>query len=164
MRAAPLALLLLVACGPGRMPASIEHALAGSSAPEFESDTTTARSVSVPSHSPRTKVIVVDFWASWCAECLRSMPALQELWRDKKEDGLLVIAVSVDEVEQDTIATAERYGASFPVVFDPHMRVAAPYGVAAIPLTFVIDRGGRIRWVGRDMDGARRAVNVVLAE
>jgi alkyl hydroperoxide reductase subunit AhpC len=59
---------------------------------------------------------------------------------------------------------AQHLHARFPVVLDPHMRLAGSYRVGNIPLTFVIDRHGIVRWIGRDPGDVRRAVNVVLSE
>jgi cytochrome c biogenesis protein CcmG, thiol:disulfide interchange protein DsbE len=145
------------------MPPSVGHSLAGQPAPEFQALSTSSRAVGIPG-TPRVRVTVVDFWASWCGECQRTVPAYDALWRDRKEDGVMVIGVSVDEREADAVDAAGEMHASFPILLDPGMRLASRYRVGAIPLTFVIDRKGTVRWVGRDPDEARRAVRVVLAE
>jgi cytochrome c biogenesis protein CcmG/thiol:disulfide interchange protein DsbE len=160
---AAAAIVLLVGCGPGAMPPSARHPLAGGVAPEFETESTGARTVGVPG-GYRTRVIVLDFWASWCPACNVTLPALDALWRDRKQDGVMVIGISVDETEQAADLTAQRLGASFPIVSDPYQRIAGRYGVAKVPLTFVIDGSGTVRWVGRDPSDAERAVEVVLAE
>jgi len=163
-RGLPLpAAIVLASCGAGAVPPSLAHPLAGAAAPEFQRESTDAREVGVPG-SDRTKATIVDFWASWCGACQETMPALDKLWRDRREEGLMVIGVSVDEVPDEAVAMAEHLGASFPVVLDPHQRLAATYGVAKVPLTFVVDRVGTVRWVGRDPSAARRAVDVLLAE
>src|SRR5262249_37888620 len=138
----------LTGCGAGTMPPSIGHALAGEEAPEFRGVTTEDREVGIPGRS-RTKVTVIDFWASWCDGCQEGIPALDALWRRHKEDGVMVIGVSVDENEQDALAAMERLHATFPVVMDAGQRIAGTYGVGKIPTTFVVDRRGVVRWVGR---------------
>jgi cytochrome c biogenesis protein CcmG, thiol:disulfide interchange protein DsbE len=155
--------LLALGCGPGAMPASVHHPLVGSTAPEFQAESTAARSVGVPG-SRRIRVTVIDFWASWCAACSHTMPALDKLWRDHKTDGVMVIGVSVDDSEQAADTGAHELGASFPIVADPYQHLAGTYGVAKVPLTFVVDGAGTVRWVGRDPGSARRAVDVLLSE
>jgi cytochrome c biogenesis protein CcmG, thiol:disulfide interchange protein DsbE len=158
-----VACLLAAGCGPGTMPASIGHSMVGNAAPEFSESSTGEADVSVPG-GPLTKVTVVDFWASWCETCKQSMPMLDELYRDKREKGVMVIGVSVDQVRDDAIAAANQLHATFPIVHDPGMRVASRYRVANVPITFVIDRRGTVRWIGRDPGEAKRAVNVLLDE
>lgn len=147
----------------GAMPPSIGHSMIGNPAPEFHEMATADRDVGLPG-SPRTRVTVVDFWASWCVGCQESIPALNDLYNDKRDDGVMVIGVSVDESADDALLLAQHLHAKFPIVLDPHMRIAGNYRVGNIPLTFVIDRHGIVRWIGRDTGDVRRAVNVVLAE
>jgi peroxiredoxin len=157
-----LGLGLLAGCA-GTMPPSIGHSMLGNPAPEFHEMATADRDVGLPG-SPRTRVTVIDFWASWCVGCQESIPALSDLYNDKREDGVMVIGVSVDESADDALLFAQHLHAKFPVVLDPHMRIAGNYRVGNIPLTFVVDKHGIVRWIGRDPGDARRAVNVVLAE
>ncbi|WP_437778917.1 TlpA family protein disulfide reductase [Sorangium sp. So ce1097] len=155
--------LLALGCGPGAMPASVRHPLVGSAAPEFHAESTSAVTVGVPG-TRRTRVTVIDFWASWCASCSRTMPALDRLWRDRKADGVAVIGVNVDASETAAAAAAHELGATFPIVADLGQRLSATYGVAQVPLTFVVDSAGTVRWIGRDPESARRAVDVLLSE
>jgi cytochrome c biogenesis protein CcmG/thiol:disulfide interchange protein DsbE len=153
----------LLGCGAGTMPPSVGHSFLGNAAPEFHEMATSDRDVGLPG-SPRTRVTVVDFWASWCAGCRDSIPALNDLYNDKREDGVMVIGVSVDESPDDALLLAQHLHAKYPIVLDPHMRLAGSYRVGNIPLTFVVDRHGIVRWIGRDPGDVRRAVNVVLSE
>src|SRR5262249_37760584 len=73
------------ACWPGVVPPSLNHPLENAHAPEFHELATSSWDVGLPG-TPSTKVTVIDFWASWCDECQRTMPALERLYRDKKED------------------------------------------------------------------------------
>ena len=158
-----LAVLPLVGCFLGPMPASVGHPLAGASAPEFREIDTADREVGLPG-SPRTKVTVVDFWASWCGTCQAALPAMDALYRDKHRDGVMVIGVAVDESSDDALLMIQHLHATFPVVLDPGMRLAGTFAVGSLPTTFVIDRKGMIRWVGHDPSQALRAVEVVLHE
>ncbi len=152
----------LASCGPGAMPASFNHPLAGAPAPRL-GELGGGESVGIWQSAP-VKVTVVDFWASWCQGCQESIPALDALYRDRRADGLSVIGVSVDENRDDAMAMAQALHASFPIVVDRDSRFLSSYRVAQVPLTFVVDRSGTVRWVGRDPAAVKRAVEVVLAE
>jgi cytochrome c biogenesis protein CcmG, thiol:disulfide interchange protein DsbE len=145
------------------MPSSVRHPLVGDAAPEFHAESTAEGPVDVPGDRS-TRVTVIDFWASWCAACSLTLPALDVLYRERRADGVAVIGVSIDDSEATAVALARRLGASFPIVADPELRLAGPYRVAQIPLTFVVDGAGTVRWVGRDPESTRRAVDVLLSE
>jgi cytochrome c biogenesis protein CcmG/thiol:disulfide interchange protein DsbE len=145
------------------MPASMRHPLAGAQAPAMHEIGGEPTEVGIW-HGAPVKATVVDFWASWCALCQESLPALDALYRDRRADGLSVIGVSVDERRDDAFATARALHATFPIVVDQDARLLSQYRVAQVPLTFVVDRAGTVRWVGRDPGELRRAVDVVLAE
>lgn len=153
----------LASCGPGAMPPSFRHVLSGSHAPGLAQIVGEQGQVGIPQGAP-VKVTVVDFWASWCAGCQESIPALDALYRDKREAGLRVFGVSVDERSDQAYAAAAALHATFPIVVDLDSRLASSYRIAQIPLTFVLDSQGTVRWVGRDPREVRRAVEVVLAE
>lgn len=152
---------LCAACGPTSMPRSVGHPLADASAPRFHEAALSSREVGIPS-GDRTRITVIDFWASWCAGCQETIPELDDLWRDRKHDGVLVIGVSVDEDPDVAEQAARQLGASFPIVVS--QRLAARYAVGKIPLTFVVDNAGAVRWVGRDPRAMRQAVEFLLRE
>jgi cytochrome c biogenesis protein CcmG/thiol:disulfide interchange protein DsbE len=157
------AALGLPACARG-MPPSVQHPLAGAQAPRMAelSASSEQTQVGLP-QGAAVKVVVVDFWASWCPTCQQSLPALDALYRDKREDGVRVVGVSIDEHAESAYAFAASLHATFPVVVDDG-RLAHSFGVGQVPLTFVVDGGGTVRWVGNDAGAARRAVEAVLAE
>lgn len=159
--AAALALLALAGCAPS-MPPSLRHPLAGAQAPALAQIAEPA-AVGIPGEAAAAKVTIVDFWASWCGGCQQSMPALEALYQDKRGDGLRVIGVSVDERAENAYQMAAALHATFPVVVDDG-RLAASYRVAQVPLTFVIDAAGTVRWVGREPSAVRDAALAVLSE
>jgi cytochrome c biogenesis protein CcmG/thiol:disulfide interchange protein DsbE len=159
-RLAAASIALAAGCAPG-MPPSVRHPLAGARAPELAETSIASESVSVPGDD-ETRATVVDFFASWCGACRVTMPALDALWRERQNDGLMVIGVSEDDDETTARRTARAVGASFPVVLDRGQDLAASYHVGQLPLTFVIDRAGVVRWVGHDPAMARRAVFALL--
>jgi cytochrome c biogenesis protein CcmG, thiol:disulfide interchange protein DsbE len=152
----------LSSCGAG-MPPSLYHPLAGGQAPALSELGGEPTEVGIW-HGAPVKVTVVDFWASWCPGCQESLPALDALYHDKRGDGLRVIGVSVDARRDDAYSMAQALHASFPIVVDEDASLQSRYRVAQVPLTFVVDRNGTVRWVGRDPAAVRRAAEVVLAE
>jgi cytochrome c biogenesis protein CcmG, thiol:disulfide interchange protein DsbE len=93
----------------------------------------------------RGKVVVVDFWASWCEPCRHSFPWMSDLQKRYGSSGLVVLAVNLD---QDR-ALAERFlsttPAGFRVEYDPEGTLASKFDVAAMPTSFIIDRNGQVR-------------------
>ncbi|MDH3685360.1 MAG: TlpA family protein disulfide reductase [Myxococcales bacterium] len=92
----------------------------------------------------RGRVLILNFWATWCGPCRRELPALQALRESLAGEGLEVVAVSVDTSDPEAVARfARERGVRFPVLHDPSEEVARRYATAAWPTTFVIDRDGR---------------------
>ena len=91
----------------------------------------------------RGKVVVLNFWASWCSPCLREIPGFIELQRKYQDRGLMIVGISMDDPELAR-TTTQRLKITYPVVFGSPV-VAAAYGqVAVIPSTFVINKEGKI--------------------
>jgi cytochrome c biogenesis protein CcmG, thiol:disulfide interchange protein DsbE len=106
----------------------------------------------------RGRVVVVDFWASWCEPCADSMPLYERLYTQYREQGLTVLGISQDQRVENARQFATRHRLSFPVVFDTGHAIANRYRPARMPTSFVIDRGGVVRHVHagyRSGDGDR---------
>jgi len=116
------------------------------------------------------RVVLVDFWASWCAPCKASFPALVQLQAWYAQRGVVVLGVSVDEDENDYAAFLKKQAPSFSVVRDAAHKLVAMVQVPVMPTTYVIGKDGRIRAIlsgyhGKETDKALRAVlNATLAE
>ncbi|MBI2205115.1 MAG: TlpA family protein disulfide reductase [Candidatus Rokubacteria bacterium] len=92
----------------------------------------------------RGKAVLVNFWATWCPPCREEMPAMERLYRQHKDRGLVLVAVSVDADPAVVTPYLRENKLSFPVALDPKMDVADTYGVRALPSSFVVDREGRV--------------------
>lgn len=94
----------------------------------------------------RDKVVVLNFWATWCQPCTVEMPALEALWRGYRDRGLVVVGVSVDRGAPRALLDPylENLGLTFPILLDPDMATAATWRVTGIPATFVIRPGGEV--------------------
>jgi cytochrome c biogenesis protein CcmG, thiol:disulfide interchange protein DsbE len=95
--------------------------------------------------SQRGKVVVLNFWATWCPPCVAEMPSLERLHRALGPEGLAVVTVSTDEDEDELKRFVSRLALTLPVLKDPGGRVAASeYHTTGYPETFVLDREGRL--------------------
>jgi len=90
------------------------------------------------------QVVLINFWATWCPPCLEEMPAMERLYRQHRDGGFTLVAVSVD-ADSKLVApflTARKF--SFPVALDPSMNMANTYGVRALPSSFIVARDGTL--------------------
>jgi thiol-disulfide isomerase/thioredoxin len=92
------------------------------------------------------KIVLVDLWASWCAECRTSFPALDALSREYRSRGVEVVAVNLDQRQKDAAAFLAARPHEMLVVFDPRARLFEAFGAAGIPSTYLIDRQGTVRY------------------
>lgn len=117
----------------------------------------------------RGKVVYLDFWASWCGPCRRSLPWMEQLRQEFGDAGLVVIAVNVDESPADAVRFLRRFKAGYVVVGDARGVIAALYDVQDMPSSYLIDRSGVVREVHRGFSRAdaprlRAAVAALVAE
>jgi cytochrome c biogenesis protein CcmG, thiol:disulfide interchange protein DsbE len=101
---------------------------------------------SVSLASLRGKTVVLNFWASWCEPCKREAPALERLWRRYRGRDVVVLGVDTGpDAKSDGRRFVAAHGLTYPIVFDPNALVAAnSYDVAGLPVTYVLDRRGRV--------------------
>jgi thiol-disulfide isomerase/thioredoxin len=96
--------------------------------------------------SLKDKVVLIDFWASWCDPCKDSFPALNELQKRYGPQGFVIIAVNVDENRADMEAFLKKHAADFTVVRDADQKLVAKVDVATMPSSLLLDRSGKIRF------------------
>ena len=161
-----LAVLGLLAYGFGREPKDIPSPLVGRPAPAFTVglfDGSTVRLVDL-----QDKVVLVNFWASWCPPCRTEAPVLEAAWRKVKDSGVVFLGINTQDNEDAARDFLDEFSISYPNGRDPGGKIAIDYGIWGLPESFVIDRGGRISYkhvgaIGRDtitakIDEARRGV------
>jgi cytochrome c biogenesis protein CcmG/thiol:disulfide interchange protein DsbE len=109
--------------------------------PGFGAATVDGRPLSL--ESLRSRVILLNFWATWCLECRVEMPALEQLHRDYASRGLTVLAVNFREAPGTVQRYARELGLTMPLLVDPAGAITKSYGVIGLPTSFLVGRGGR---------------------
>lgn len=93
----------------------------------------------------RGKVVLLNFWATWCKPCTTEMPAMQVAYDRLRDHGLVVLAVNELEDTRKVMDHIREHGHTFPVLLDQDNRVANQYGVFGLPVSVFIDESGRIQ-------------------
>ncbi len=116
-------------------------------APDF-----TLRSVGGPNlrlQEQRGRVVLVNFWATWCAPCRQEMPHLNKLYDKYRSSGLVLLGVNIDDDARTATDLAAKLGLQVPVLRDTDKTVSRLYEMGAMPSTVLIDREGRVRYLHR---------------
>jgi cytochrome c biogenesis protein CcmG/thiol:disulfide interchange protein DsbE len=129
--------LLVVGCYRGSRPPRI-----GTAAPDF---TVQDADRKVSLSDLHGKVVVLNFWATWCAPCVEEMPSLVQLQQRFKDKGLTVVGVSIDVDGEAYHKFLKDYKIDFLTVRDPDQKAANLYGTFKWPETYIIDRDGIVR-------------------
>jgi cytochrome c biogenesis protein CcmG/thiol:disulfide interchange protein DsbE len=133
---------VLLSVGLRRDPSAAPSPLIGRTAPDFTLSQFDGKPFTLS--TLRGQVVVVNFWASWCAECHTEQSALNQAWQRFQASGVVVVGVNFQDTTDDAIDYVRKAGISYPVVEDSDSRTALAYGLRGVPETFVIDRTGRI--------------------
>ena len=121
-----------------------ENALpVGPAAPDFALDSPDGSVIRLSDNKDR--VVLINFWATWCVPCLYELPHIQKLYERYRNRGLTVLAISSDFDRARVAPFVRKNGYTFPVLFaDPG--VQSDYDVRSIPTTYLVDRKGRLRF------------------
>ncbi|MSQ29004.1 MAG: TlpA family protein disulfide reductase [Dehalococcoidia bacterium] len=113
-------------------------------APDFTLDTPSGR---VLLSETRGRIVVLNFWATWCVPCKQEMPEFEALYRARGDRDITVIAINAIATDSRAAAIefARELGLTFPIAFDARGEVMRAYGVQGLPATFFIDREGIVR-------------------
>jgi cytochrome c biogenesis protein CcmG/thiol:disulfide interchange protein DsbE len=141
---ATVPVLALLAYGFHTDPRTIPSPLVGRPAPGFTLPAFEGPPVALEAH--RGKVVVLNFWASWCyPACYEEAPVLERGWRAYRDRDVVVLGVAIQDGDQASRKFIADFSLSFPNAADRDGKVSVEYGVYGVPETFFIDRGGRIR-------------------
>jgi cytochrome c biogenesis protein CcmG/thiol:disulfide interchange protein DsbE len=137
-----LPLLFVLIVGLGRDPRALPSPLVGRMAPPFTLPLFDGRALT--STDLRGKVVVLNFWASWCVPaCTDEAPQLQAIWDHYRDRKVVVVGINIQDLEKPARAFVQRFGQTFPVGMDPRGTLSIDYGVYGVPETFIVDRQGR---------------------
>ena len=123
-----------------------------------------------PLPDTRGKVLLVDFWASWCAPCKASFPAMGRLHRDLGPKGVVVVAIGIDEKPAAALAFWKRLNPPFATLHDAGQKLVPQVAPPTMPTSYLVGRDGRVRFVHQGFQGEaterelRRHLEALLAE
>ncbi|MFK5925617.1 MAG: TlpA disulfide reductase family protein [Desulfuromusa sp.] len=115
--------------------------LVGNTAPDFTLTDMQGQKVTLSQF--RGKVVILNFWATWCPPCREEMPSMERLYRDLESKGLVILAVNVEENGKKVVSQfLQKTPYSFPILLDSENVAQNAYGVFRFPESFIIDRNG----------------------
>ena len=114
----------------------------GDSAPNFTIKTDSGAEIST--HNFGGKLLVLNFWASWCGPCVQEMPSLNEFQKMFASQGVVVLGVNVDRREDLYRNMVKRFQVTFPTAWDPQENINYRYGTYKFPESYIIDRNGKV--------------------
>ncbi|HKW82866.1 MAG TPA: TlpA disulfide reductase family protein [Burkholderiaceae bacterium] len=127
--------------------AAVEAIAPAAAAPDF-----TLRTMNGPNlrlAEQRGRVVMVNFWATWCGPCRQEMPHLNRLYEKYRASGFVLLGVNVDDDTRNAAELATKLGLKFPVLLDTDKGVSKLYDLSTMPSTVLIDRDGKVRYVHR---------------
>ncbi|MGS2719144.1 TlpA disulfide reductase family protein [Paraglaciecola aestuariivivens] len=131
--------LLLVGCS--EAPQQLES----KALKDFSLFTESGESVSL--HQQKGKVVLINFWASWCAPCLQEFPFLQQLQQEYAAQDLTVLAINLDQNSEDAKSWLNEVEVDFTILFDPQSKVSQKLNVQVMPTSILLDKEGKQRFI-----------------
>jgi len=119
--------------------------LVGKKAVEFTLPDVSGGEVALQSF--RGKVVLLNFWATWCGPCREELPELDRVQEKFRKRGLAIVAVTVDNELENVRSFLKKYDLKLQALWDPRKKVVGAYGVEKMPSSYLIDRNGVIRFV-----------------
>ncbi len=120
---------------------------ASSAAPDF-----TLRTLAGPNMrlaEQRGRVVMINFWATWCGPCRQELPQLSKLYDKYRGSGFVLMGVNVDDDVRNATEVAAKLAVSFPVLLDTDKAVSKLYDLTTMPSTVLVDRDGKVRYLHR---------------
>jgi cytochrome c biogenesis protein CcmG, thiol:disulfide interchange protein DsbE len=114
----------------------------GDTAPDFS--VRTAGGLNLTRQNFGGKVLILNFWATWCPPCIEETPSLNALAKQYGPKGVVILGVSIDKNEQKYKKFLDRFGIAFPMTRDADHKLADEYGTYQFPETYIIDKNGKV--------------------
>ena len=113
----------------------------------------------------RGKVVMVNFWATWCPPCRQELPSMERLWLATRDKGVVMLAINIGEDAETILTFTSDYPVTFPLLMDRDSSVIKHYPVLGVPTSFIIDPQGRIiyRAVGTRKWDDKAIIHAILA-
>lgn len=111
-------------------------------APTPEINLTTPDGKKISLRDFRGKIVMLNFWASWCVPCREEMPAMEKLYQEFKDKNFVILAVAVKDRKQDAVDFVKELKLTYPVALDPEGKVGQEYGAWGLPATYLIGPKG----------------------
>lgn len=153
------AVLLIVAfaavgCGGGQAPQ-------GGAAPDFTLKDLSGKTVRLSDF--KGKVVLLDFWATYCLPCLDAIPEFQKLYTKYQKEGFEVVGISIDAFTDNVPEFVKKLGVEYTIVLDSDTTARKAYKVRGLPETFLVGRDGKLRehWIGYDAELEKQIKNAV---
>lgn len=108
--------------------------------PDFSLTTPDGKKISLKDF--RGKVVLLNFWASWCVPCREEMPSMEKLYQEYKDKNFTILAVAVKDRKQDSINFVKELKLTYPIALDPDGQVGMSYGAWGLPATYLIGPKG----------------------
>jgi cytochrome c biogenesis protein CcmG/thiol:disulfide interchange protein DsbE len=140
MAAGVIALIVLGLLGYGLLANPTEPPQAGNPAPDFQLTALDGSSMNLGNQQGR--VVVVNFFASWCDPCRQEAVALEQTWRDYQDQGVQFFGIAYKDADAKAQAFLDEFDVSYPSTVERNNRTARAYGLTGVPETFVIDQQG----------------------
>jgi peroxiredoxin len=148
-----LAVMAVAACGSGgaegggaTSPSAAKHELLNNPAPDFAGDSVNGKG-KISLAQWKGKVVLVDFWATWCEPCKKSFPKLEELRVKYASAGVEIAAISEDDEANGVKEFGANHGAKFPLLWDKDKSIANKWHPPNMPSSFIVDKKGVVRFV-----------------
>lgn len=116
----------------------------GSPAPQFQLQSTEGEAIDL--ESLRGNLVLLNFWATWCAPCRTEMPLLEQTYQEHRADGLIVLGIDFDEPIELVQSFGDEFGLTFPLLLDPGGQVQQLYRVRGYPTSVLLDREGKVAY------------------
>ena len=165
-----LVIVLLIWVSPGaavnyKLVPNLEEMKDRSPAPQFTLTNPTGKKVAL--NDFRGKLVLLNFWATWCAPCREEMPAMERVYHRFKDKGFVILGVNVKDDKKSALSFLKELKITFPILLDPDGQVGLLYGAWGLPVTYLIDSKGTAlarAWGPADWDspGARQLIAELL--
>jgi thiol-disulfide isomerase/thioredoxin len=137
------------------LPSIAAFADGGEAAPPFSLQTLDGKTVTRDSY--RGKVVLLDFWATWCGPCIQALPELKDLRQKNAGQPLVIVSVSVDDDKRAVQEFASKHGMDWPQAWDAQMKTVSAFRVDSFPSYVILDSEGRIAYRQKGWSPGRSA-------